>query len=204
MSLLITVLIGAAIGGVLGGLVGLLVRTSDKAWAFIKTPRRGAAVGAVAGVVFAIYFGGPSGWCNGKVLPLTAENFDATIARGKPVLVVFYRDGCQPCHQLAPRVERLADEFEGRLIVARVDAVAQGDLARRFGVRVVPTLVFFAAGQVAGAVEGGPSYDALSTRAEELIAQHAAATQQTALPESPAGKTDGEDTAHPPQEHPSE
>jgi len=79
MAFLLTALIGAAIGAALGGLVGLIVRTSDKAWAFISSPGRGMAVGAVAGLVLAIYFASPSGWDKGYVALLTAETFDKTV-----------------------------------------------------------------------------------------------------------------------------
>lgn len=213
MGFLLTVLIGAAIGAALGGLVGLLVRTSDKAWAFIKTPRRGVAFGAVAGFVLAFYFASPSGWDKGNVALLTAETFDETIGGGKPVVVDFDRDGCPACHRLAPRMERLADEFEGRVVVARVDTLAQPALADRFHIRVVPTIVFFAGGKAVDAAEGAVSYAALQKRAEALAAEHAAATKEAAPAEPPANEITadgttppdpGQEAEAPAEEHPSE
>lgn len=178
--------IGAGVGAALGGLVGVLVRSSDKAWAFISTPGRGAFFGAVVGLVFVIYFGAPIGWrpeAQSHVVPLTAETFDETVAAGKPVVVVFYSEACPPCHRLAPRIERLADEYEGRAIVARVDAGAETTLADRYNIRAVPTLIYFAAGKTVGAAKGILSYGRLRNRVEKLINEHAAGSSLPAKPE---------------------
>jgi thioredoxin 1 len=184
MGFLLTAVIGTAIGAALGGLVGLLVRTSDKAWAFISTPRRGIAVGAVAGLVLAIYFATPTGWHKGNVTALTVETFDETIGGDKPVVVDFTRDGCPPCNRIAPRMERLADEFDGRVVVAKVDTTAQPALADRFHIRVVPTIIYFAGGEVVDAAEGALSYGELRERVEALLGEHKP-TVQTPAPENP-------------------
>jgi thioredoxin 1 len=181
MDGLLPPLIGAAIGTGLGALAGLLVRSSDKAWAFIRSPVRGAIFGLVFGAVFGVYFGAPSGWTKDNVPVLTAETFDKTIGGDVPVIVDFSRDDCPACRQLAPRIEQLAEEYKGRVLVARVDVGHDPALANRFAIRVVPTLVYFVGGKPTGIMtEGMIGYRRLRNRADELIVEHAAAAKAAA------------------------
>jgi thioredoxin 1 len=197
------VIIGAAIGGALGGLVGLLVRSSDKAWAFIKTPGRGAFFGAVVGVFFAIYFGEPFGWRpaeQSSVVVLTADTFDKTVAAGKPALVVFYSDSCPTCHRLAPRIEKLADEYDGRVVVGRVNVQdpKETQLADRYGIEAVPTLIYFGGGKQVDATTGGPSYRSLRKRVDRLLAEYPPAAAISPKEPEPAGEAPADEAA--PQE----
>jgi len=186
MKVLLPTLIGAAIGAGLGALAGLLARASDKAWAFISSPGRGAIFGLVVGVIFAVYFSTPSGWTKGNVPELATESFNEAIDGDIPVIVDFDSETCPACRQLAPRVERLAEEYEGRVLVARVDVAKEPGLADRYGIRVVPTLVYFAAGKRTGVTEGAIAYRTLRNRADALIVEHAAATQDAPAEPEPA------------------
>ena len=196
MARLLTLVIGAAIGAALGGVLGVLVKSPDKAWAFIRTPGRGAVLGGVVGLAFAVYFSAPAGWRpdeESNVVPLTAETFDETIAGDTPVVVCFYLRACPTCHRLAPKVEKLADEHQGRVVVAKVDAGAEGALSDRYEVNVVPKLVYFAGGEKVGATDGPVSYRRLNKRVEELIEQHPAApaTETPLEDEPPEPATEG-------------
>ena len=77
-----------------------------------------------------------------SVLHLTAEDFDKTIESGK-VLVDFWAGWCMPCKMVAPVLEELASENEGSLTVAKVDIDSNSEIAARYGIMSIPTIVIF-------------------------------------------------------------
>ena len=85
---------------------------------------------------------------NPHVLELDDETFDAAVsAADVPVLVDFGATWCQPCRALAPIVESLAQESAGALVVAKVDVDESPEIAKRYGVRGVPTLIVLRRGE---------------------------------------------------------
>lgn len=80
-------------------------------------------------------------------LILNNNNFDETIKNGV-VLVDFWATWCGPCKMLAPNVEEIAKEFEGRAVVGKVDVDENPDLAERFGIMSIPALFVFVNGEV--------------------------------------------------------
>lgn len=77
----------------------------------------------------------------------TNENFDQTISTSKAVMVDFFTQWCGPCKSMSPMVEKLAAEYEGKIVVGKVDADESGEIAQRFMIRGVPTFLFFKDGQ---------------------------------------------------------
>jgi thioredoxin 1 len=79
-------------------------------------------------------------------MKVTEQNFNEMIASGKPVMVDFGATWCGPCKALAPRVEELEKEYEGRVMIGTADVDECSDLAAKFRIRNVPTVLFFKGG----------------------------------------------------------
>ena len=80
---------------------------------------------------------------------LTKENFEAEVLQSaKPVLVDFWATWCGPCRMLAPIIEELAAEYEGKAVVGKVNIDEQPELAEVFGIQSIPTLLVFKDGQI--------------------------------------------------------
>lgn len=78
---------------------------------------------------------------------LTSTDFDSTIATGV-TLVDMYADWCGPCQAIAPIIEELATEYEGKAKIAKLDVDASGDIAGKYGVMSIPTILVFKDGQL--------------------------------------------------------
>ena len=78
----------------------------------------------------------------------SSESFEKAIAGDQPVLVDFWATWCGPCRMIAPVIEQVAAEFEGRAVVGKVDVDEEPGLAQRFGVMSIPTLVVLKDGKV--------------------------------------------------------
>ena len=80
---------------------------------------------------------------------ITDSNFEAEVEKAEvPVLVDFWAAWCGPCLALAPTVEQIAEEYEGKIKVGKLDVDAHGGLSARFSIRGIPTLLLFKDGQV--------------------------------------------------------
>ena len=82
-----------------------------------------------------------------NISTLTAETFDSVVSNDEPVLVDFWAPWCGPCRALSPIVDELADELEGRMVVAKCNVDDNQELAMKFGVMSIPTLVLFKDGE---------------------------------------------------------
>jgi thioredoxin 1 len=79
-----------------------------------------------------------------NVIELTADNWEQEVVKSdKPVLVDFWAAWCQPCRLLAPIVERVADQFAGKVKVGKVDVMENQKLAEKYGVDAIPQLFVF-------------------------------------------------------------
>lgn len=104
----------------------------------------------------------------GKYIELKADNFDATVNSGIS-LVDFWAPWCGPCRMLAPVIDELAEDFEGKANVCKVNTDEEQDLAVKYGVRSIPTILFMKDGEVVDTMIGASSKQALAEKLDSLI-----------------------------------
>ncbi|HEX7049774.1 MAG TPA: thioredoxin [Longimicrobiales bacterium] len=107
---------------------------------------------------------------NGTVLTATDSNFEESIERAEGLaLVDFWAAWCGPCRMVAPIIEQLADEYEGRVRVAKLDVDANQQTAMRFGVRSIPSILFFKDGKHVDTVVGAVPKPHLERKIQEHL-----------------------------------
>jgi thioredoxin 1 len=90
-----------------------------------------------------------------NIVNLTQENFAKEVLQSTtPILVDFWAEWCGPCKMIAPILDELAEEYDGRIKIGKVDIDGQQALAAEYSVRAVPTLLLFNQGQVADQIVG--------------------------------------------------
>lgn len=109
---------------------------------------------------------------------VTSEGFDADVLRSEiPVVVDFHATWCMPCKLLGPALEKLADEYPGRLRIVKVDVDQEPELAGRYDIHGVPALLFFHRGTVVDSAVGLLPLPTLRAKLD----RHAAARSPTAV-----------------------
>ncbi len=104
------------------------------------------------------------------ILHLGTEDFEQEVLHSDvPVLVDFLADWCQPCHALAPTIEQIAETYDGRIKVAKVDIDAARDLAVTYGITSIPAIVLFKNGRAAGQLVGVRPYQEYATALDDLL-----------------------------------
>jgi thioredoxin 1 len=106
----------------------------------------------------------------GAVTSLSNNNFDAAVGAGTPVLVDFWAPWCGPCLSIAPILDELASEYGGRLAVAKVNVDNEPDLAARYRVTGIPTLILFKDGEVAERITGARPKSAFKAVLDRYVA----------------------------------
>ncbi|WP_298988275.1 thioredoxin [uncultured Campylobacter sp.] len=103
----------------------------------------------------------------GKYIELTSENFDVT--KEGVALVDFWAPWCGPCRMIAPIIEELANDYEGKAKICKVNTDEAQDLAVRFGVRSIPTILFFKDGELKAQLIGAQSKQIIADKLNSLL-----------------------------------
>lgn len=104
----------------------------------------------------------------GKYIELTSANFEATVGKGVS-MVDFWAPWCGPCRMIAPVIDDLAVDFEGKANICKVNTDEEQDLAVRFGVRSIPTILFMKDGEVVDQMIGADSKQAYADKLNSLL-----------------------------------
>ena len=92
---------------------------------------------------------------NDKVIHIRNGEFDTEVLKsGVPVLVDFYADWCGPCHAIAPTIEALSNEFAGKVKFVKVDVDADQEVASRYEIMSIPTIMLFENGKIEDSIVG--------------------------------------------------
>ena len=102
-------------------------------------------------------------------LAINKENFETLVGGDKRVVIDFWAEWCGPCRMIAPIVDELAGEYEGKVVIGKCDVEQNDDITMKYGVRNIPTIIFLKGGQVVDKQVGACSKDALKAKIEKLL-----------------------------------
>jgi len=102
-------------------------------------------------------------------LEFTDENIKEIIKSGKPVVIDFWAEWCGPCRMVGPVVEELAKEYEGKVVIGKMNVDENVDTPNEYGIRNIPTILFFKDGQLVDKQIGATQKSVLAAKVEALL-----------------------------------
>lgn len=105
-----------------------------------------------------------------NIVQISDASFEQDVLKASgPVLVDFWAEWCGPCKMIAPVLEELAEEYDGKLTIAKLNIDSNSETAPKYGVRGIPTLIIFKNGEVAGTKVGALSRTQLASFIDSVI-----------------------------------
>lgn len=102
-------------------------------------------------------------------LEFTDANIKEIINSGKPVVVDFWAEWCGPCRMVGPVVEELAKEYDGKVVIGKMDVDENVETPNEYGIRNIPTILFFKDGQLVDKQIGAAQKSVLAAKVEALL-----------------------------------
>ena len=102
-------------------------------------------------------------------LEITDSNFQEILAEGKPVVMDFWAPWCGPCKMVGRIIDELATEYEGKVIIGKCDVDENGDVAAEYGIRNIPTVLFFKNGELVDKQVGSAPKSAYVAKIEAIL-----------------------------------
>ncbi|WP_297118308.1 thioredoxin [uncultured Porphyromonas sp.] len=102
-------------------------------------------------------------------MQITDANVADLMAEGKPMIMDFWATWCGPCQMIGPMIDELAEEFDGKIIIGKVNVDENSDLPSQYGVRNIPTILFFKGGELVNKLVGAQSKAKLQEEAQKLL-----------------------------------
>ena len=111
-----------------------------------------------------------------SIVELTSDNFETEVLQSdRPVLVDFWAEWCAPCRMLAPTIDEVAADYGDRIKVAKLNVDHHTDVAARFQIRGIPTILLFSGGEVHDQMVGAGSKESILKMVEKVAASEAPA-----------------------------
>ena len=100
---------------------------------------------------------------------ITSENFESLKNGEQPLVVDLWATWCGPCRMVGPVISELAQEYDGRIVVGKCDVEENEELSMEFGIRNIPTILFFKGGQVVDKIVGAQAKARIQEKFEALL-----------------------------------
>ncbi len=102
-------------------------------------------------------------------LQITDGNFDEYVNSGKPMVLDFWAEWCGPCRMIGPIIEELSQDYDGRVVIGKMDVDSNNDVVGQFGIRNIPTVIFFKDGKMVDKVVGATTKDKFIEKIEAIL-----------------------------------
>ena len=102
-------------------------------------------------------------------LQITDANFEEYVNAGKPMVLDFWAEWCGPCRMVSPIIDELAKEYEGRVTIGKMNVDENDDVVGQFGIRNIPTVIFFKDGQMVDKMVGAAPKNKFAAKIEALL-----------------------------------